>query len=186
MPWRRNWTLALISTFVEADWAFSGLAAYNSSWLVPPPRPVYVPFDKQVPEETGEDVASWVHARSRGIGGHVVPRVPVVREHPRLPSIAIRQHHLVERAHPSSVTTTTTTTTTARRRRRRPLRTQRQPKGSICVLSQRICGPHEAHFSGEEVPRAGEEEYSFWRGWGKTTPQSRRRTNPLPQQIGVN
>ena len=98
---------------MEADWAFSGLAAYNSSWLVPPPRPVYVPFDKQVPEETGEDVASWVHARSRGIGGHVVPRVPVVREHPRLPSIAIRQHHLVERAHPSSVTTTTTTTTTA-------------------------------------------------------------------------
>ena len=100
-------------TFVGVDWAFSGLAAHNSSWLVPPHRLVYVPFDKQVPEETGEDVASWVHARSRGVGGHVVPRVPVVREHPRLPSVAIRQHHLGERAHPSSVTTTTTTTTTA-------------------------------------------------------------------------
>ena len=58
---------------------------------------VYVPFDKQVAKETGEDVTGGVHAGSGGIVvGHRVPGmgVPIVREHPRLTGITVGQHHL--------------------------------------------------------------------------------------------
>ena len=169
---------------MEVDWAFSGLAAYNSSWLVPPHRLVYVPFDKQVPEDTGEDVASWVHARSRGIGGHVVPRVPVVREHPRLPSVAIRQHHLGERAHPSSVTTTTTTTTTTAAAAAAAVRSghndnqnvQHERPVSGCAVLTKLTSLEK---KSEEPVKKGIVFGEM--GWGKaTTPQPRRRTNPLP------